>query len=132
MIICNLYYRWSSSLTSISLYLWFEGHKGFRTYELAPTPKSGKPILNVEFNHFTPKLANNTMGHRKANAAFVILVRNHELKQIVESLHQIEDRFNRVYGYNYVFLNEVPFTEEFIECVSPHPTPCYSANMDVY
>lgn len=61
---------------------------------------------------------NDTMGHRKANAAFVILVRNNELKQVVESLHQIEDRFNKEYGYNYVFLNEVPFTEEFVACVS--------------
>ena len=83
------------------------------------TPGPTKQVANLEFNHFTPKLMNNTMGHRKANAAFVILVRNHELKQIVESIHQIEDRFNRQYGYNYVFLNDVPFTEEFIKWVRP-------------
>jgi len=72
------------------------------------------------------------MGHRKANAAFVILVRNNELKQIIESIHQIEDRFNKQYGYNYVFLNEVPFTDEFIKCVSPHTSPGYSSKTDVY
>ena len=72
------------------------------------------------------------MGHRKANAAFVILVRNHELKGIVESLHQIEDRFNKQYGYDYVFLNEVPFTDEFIGCVLPYTSPGYSANTDVH
>ena len=65
------------------------------------------------------------MGHRKANAAFVILVRNHEVEQTVESLQQIEDRFNKKYGYNYVFLNEVPFTEQFIKYVSPHT--CFQA-----
>ncbi|KIM20997.1 glycosyltransferase family 15 protein [Serendipita vermifera MAFF 305830] len=51
--------------------------------------------------------------HAKANATFVILVRNSELKEIVESLKQIEDRFNRQYHYPYVFLNEEPFSEEF-------------------
>jgi hypothetical protein len=84
-----------------------------------PGPGSGKPVADVEFNHFTPKLVNNTVDHRKANAAFVILVRNREVKQMIETLRQIEDRFNKQYGYNYVFLNEVPFSEEFVECVSP-------------
>lgn len=94
----------------------------FRIYGWTATgPRHGKPVANVEFDHFTPKLVINTTDHRKANAAFVILVRDNELKQIVESLHQIEDRFNKRYGYNYVFLNEVPFSEKFIKCVSPIP-----------
>src|SRR5258706_14776151 len=91
----------------------------FRIHHWLPSsPRTGEPVANVEFNHFTPKLVTNTTGHRKANAAFVILVRDNELKQIVESLHQIEDRFNKQYGYNYVFLNEVPFSEKFIKWVA--------------
>lgn len=94
----------------------------FRIHDWTPSsPRTGKPMANVEFDHFTPKVVFNTTGHRKANAAFVILVRDNELKQIVESLHQIEDRFNKQYGYNYVFLNEVPFSENFIKWVSPTP-----------
>ncbi|KAG8754742.1 alpha 1,2-mannosyltransferase 2.4.1 [Serendipita sp. 396] len=50
---------------------------------------------------------------RRANASFVILARNGELKEVIESLKQIEDRFNRKYHYPYVFLNEQPFTNEF-------------------
>jgi hypothetical protein len=103
------------------LYLWHTSHS-LRIRKSTPTRPGrgpGEPVANVEFNHFTPKFVNNTMGHRKANAAFVILVRNNELKIIVESIHQIEDRFNRQYGYDYVFLNEAPFTDEFVKCVSP-------------
>ncbi|PVF94299.1 putative mannosyltransferase [Serendipita vermifera] len=48
-----------------------------------------------------------------ANATFVILARNYELKDLVKTLVQIEDRFNHQYHYPYVFLNEEPFTDEF-------------------
>ncbi|KAG8834304.1 alpha 1,2-mannosyltransferase 2.4.1 [Serendipita sp. 399] len=50
---------------------------------------------------------------RKANATFVILARNGDLTSIVDSIRQLEDRFNRHYHYPYVFLNEEPFSEEF-------------------
>jgi alpha 1,2-mannosyltransferase len=54
---------------------------------------------------------------RKANATFVILARNGDIKGVAHSIKQIEDRFNRHYHYPYVFLNEQPFTEEFKRCV---------------
>jgi alpha 1,2-mannosyltransferase len=50
---------------------------------------------------------------RRANATFVILARNTDISGTVRSIRDIEDRFNKNYGYPYVFLNEVPFTEEF-------------------
>jgi alpha 1,2-mannosyltransferase len=56
------------------------------------------------------------IGHAKA--AFVSLVRNEELWEIVKSIRRVEDRFNRNYHYPWVFLNDVPFTEEFIEITS--------------
>lgn len=54
----------------------------------------------------------------KTKATFVTLIRNHELWDILNSIRQIEDRFNRHYHYPWVFLNDVPFTEEFIEMTS--------------
>ena len=51
----------------------------------------------------------------KMKAAFVTLIRNHELWEIVASIREIEDRFNHRYHYPWVFLNDVPFTDEFIE-----------------
>jgi len=53
---------------------------------------------------------NNT---RRANAAIVILARNGDLSGILESVKQLEDRFNKKFHYPYVFLNEEPFSDEF-------------------
>ncbi|EAU83586.1 alpha-1,2-mannosyltransferase [Coprinopsis cinerea okayama7 len=50
---------------------------------------------------------------KKANATFVILCRNSDMGNIVRSVREIEDRFNRYHRYPYVFLNEEPFSEEF-------------------
>ncbi|KAI0724091.1 glycosyltransferase family 15 protein [Fomitopsis betulina] len=49
----------------------------------------------------------------RANATFVLLARNSDLKGIVSSVKQNEDRFNKEYKYPYVFLNEEPFSDEF-------------------
>jgi len=54
----------------------------------------------------------------KAKASFVTLVRNHELWDLLSSIRQIEDRFNHRYHYPWTFLNDVPFTDEFINMVT--------------
>ncbi|KAF9467507.1 glycosyltransferase family 15 protein [Collybia nuda] len=55
---------------------------------------------------------------KRANATFVILARNSDVSGTVRSVREIEDRFNKNYGYPYVFLNEEPFSEEFKSRVS--------------
>jgi alpha 1,2-mannosyltransferase len=67
---------------------------------------SGPPYKNT----IPPGPANST---RRANAAFVVLARNGDLAGILQSIKQMEDRFNKKYKYPYVFLNEEPFSEEF-------------------
>jgi len=60
----------------------------------------------------------------RANATFVFLCRNSDLPGVVASIQQMEDRFNRKYGYPWVLLNEEPFTEEFKEYANlPHLSP---------
>lgn len=54
----------------------------------------------------------------KENATIVMLVRNLELKGALLSMRSLEDRFNRDYKYPWVFLNDVPFDEDFIEQTS--------------
>lgn len=51
--------------------------------------------------------------YQRENATFVSLVRNNELDAIVGSIRGVEDRFNRFYHYDWVFLNDEPFSEEF-------------------
>ncbi|TFK90471.1 glycosyltransferase family 15 protein [Polyporus arcularius HHB13444] len=47
-----------------------------------------------------------------------MLARNSELDGALSSVQQLEDRFNKRFGYPWVFLNEVPFTDEFKEKMS--------------
>ncbi|KAK2460494.1 hypothetical protein APHAL10511_007500 [Amanita phalloides] len=55
---------------------------------------------------------------RRSNATFVILARNGDLDGTVRSIREMEDRFNKYYGYPYVLLNEEPFSDEFKKRVS--------------
>ncbi|KAJ2494242.1 alpha 1,2-mannosyltransferase 2.4.1 [Coemansia sp. RSA 2052] len=43
----------------------------------------------------------------------VALVRNSELDGIRGTIRQVEDRFNREFGYPYIFLNDDDFSDEF-------------------
>jgi len=47
------------------------------------------------------------------NATFVTLARNSDLWEIARSIRQVEDRFNRKFHYDWVFLNDKPFDETF-------------------
>ncbi|TDL19414.1 glycosyltransferase family 15 protein [Rickenella mellea] len=47
-----------------------------------------------------------------------MLARNKEVNEACSSIQQIEDRFNNVYNYPWVFLNDEPFSEEFIRRTS--------------
>ncbi|KAH6905127.1 alpha-1,2-mannosyltransferase [Coprinopsis sp. MPI-PUGE-AT-0042] len=60
---------------------------------------------------------------KRANASFVILCRNSDMGNIIRSVREMEDRFNRKYHYPYVFLNEEPFTDEVQEALE-QPEPC--------
>ncbi|KAK7682965.1 hypothetical protein QCA50_013998 [Cerrena zonata] len=89
-----------------------------------PVKEAPNPIKN------TPAQLKDTSSHgdqtplgsdvhldEKIKACFVALVRNEELSSLVDAMRQIEDRFNRKYHYDYVFLNDKEFTEEFKETV---------------
>lgn len=54
----------------------------------------------------------------RANAVLIMLSRNSEVNDAAEAVRQMEDRFNNRYHYPWVFLNDEPFSEEFIQCVS--------------
>lgn len=62
----------------------------------------------------TNGIAENRKAVKKVKATFVTLARNEDLWELLESIQSIEDRFNSKFGYDWVFLNDVPFTEEFI------------------
>lgn len=49
----------------------------------------------------------------RMNATFVSLARNNDVWEIAESIRQVEDRFNHKYNYDWVFLNDKPFDDDF-------------------
>ncbi|KAJ2358449.1 hypothetical protein IWW50_000993, partial [Coemansia erecta] len=53
-----------------------------------------------------------------ANAAFVVLIRDRELDAFLGTMRQLEDRFNRRHHYPYVFLNDKPFSDKFMQTVA--------------
>ncbi|GAA5999320.1 hypothetical protein JCM5350_007446 [Sporobolomyces pararoseus] len=55
--------------------------------------------------------------YKRANAAFVALVRNNERESMRDSMRSVEMRGNRRWGYPWVFMNDEPFDEEFMDGV---------------
>jgi alpha 1,2-mannosyltransferase len=49
----------------------------------------------------------------RMNATFVTLARNSDVWEIARSIRQVEDRFNKKFGYDWVFLNDQPFDDQF-------------------
>jgi mannosyltransferase len=56
----------------------------------------------------------NDTSRPRANAALVMLVRNKELDGALKTIASVERKFNRWFHYPIVFLNNEPWTEEFM------------------
>ncbi|GMM37297.1 alpha-1,2-mannosyltransferase [Saccharomycopsis crataegensis] len=50
---------------------------------------------------------------QRISATFVTLARNRDLNSLIGSIRHIEDRFNNKFHYDWVFLNDEEFTDEF-------------------
>lgn len=55
---------------------------------------------------------------KRVKATFVSLARNKELYDLIKAIRNVEDRFNRKFHYDWVFLNDEPFTQEFKDLTS--------------
>lgn len=56
--------------------------------------------------------------HHRANATFFSLVRNRELKGMLRSVRSVQRRFNAKFHYDWVFLNNEPFNDNFVSRIS--------------
>ena len=79
------------------------------------TTSSPAPVSPKNHNEDTLSAAfsSQSLGNDRMNATFVTLARNSDLWDIVKSIRQVEDRFNRNYHYDWVFLNDKPFDSTF-------------------
>lgn len=54
----------------------------------------------------------------KVKATFITLARNSDLNGLSDSIRHIEDRFNKNYHYDWIFLNDEEFSEDFKKTIS--------------
>lgn len=80
-----------------------------------PTAYDPKLILGETHNteYAGPPVGFN--GTRRANATLLMLARNNELEKAKQSVRELEEKFNRQFGYPWLFLNNVPFDKQFKE-----------------
>lgn len=88
----------------------------------APPPAGSKPGDKDKTLGMTP-YDKNTLAPAenqgpRMNATFVTLARNDDLWEISKSIRHVEDRFNRKFHYDWVFLNDKPFNDEFKKVVT--------------
>ena len=76
-------------------------------------PSSEEKVLDAEPGSSKPISSSGLGTGAKMNATFVSLTRNSDLWDIADSIRNVEDRFNRNYHYDWVFLNDKPFDETF-------------------
>ncbi|TID22754.1 glycosyltransferase family 15 protein [Venturia nashicola] len=76
---------------------------------LEPTGEPPEPLRRVVGNNYAPDNPNS----ERINATLLALVRNNELKDMLQSMRDLERTWNRKFNYPWLFLNDEPFTEEF-------------------
>ena len=96
-----------------------------------------KLLADLRIDHNSKKLSNNWINstidfpfevgcripdvdQERANAALVMLARNSELNDVIKSIKSLERHFNQWFHYPWVFLNDVPFDEKFMETVKEY------------
>jgi alpha 1,2-mannosyltransferase len=97
---------------------------GFWYYNSSPTytpnipthaPKAPLGVSPIDDPH---TLAPAVHPGPRMNATFVTLARNQDVWDIARSIRQVEDRFNRKFNYDWVFLNDDEFDDEFKKVTS--------------
>lgn len=82
------------------------------TFHSSETIETKDDKKNDQSSHTTQKYKQ-TNSKKKVKATFVSLARNSDLYELLGSIQSLEDRFNSKFGYDWIFLNDEPFTEEF-------------------
>ncbi|ODV58823.1 glycosyltransferase family 15 protein [Ascoidea rubescens DSM 1968] len=72
------------------------------------------PVL---FNNKEDEQEDDEGKYQRENATLFTLCRNSELYDVLKTIQIVEDRFNKRYHYDWIFLNDKQFTPHFIKSV---------------
>lgn len=78
-----------------------------------PSAASFRPVQSYEEFREQKLQSPGTNTSERVNATFVTLARNSDVWEIAKSIRTVEDRFNRNYNYDWVFLNDKDFDDDF-------------------
>lgn len=92
----------------------FRVDKNFREPNLEVSGEPEEPLVRVKGDNYAPNNPNSA----RANATLLSLVRNSELDDMISSMRDLERTFNHKFNYPWLFLNDVPFTDEFKQRIS--------------
>ncbi|KAI9028146.1 nucleotide-diphospho-sugar transferase [Phycomyces nitens] len=92
----------------------FDHHQNTKA-DFAPQPNSYTLGPRYNPNQMTIKLPAPGNATQRVKAGFIVLVRNEELYGMLDSMYDVETRFNAKFSYPWIFLNNEPFTKEFIQ-----------------
>lgn len=98
----------SAAVLFIGVILVFISGKFYTT-----APESPQTLSDLTYWPNIPNVEHNREQIGQENACIYMLVRNFEVHEALNSIRELEDRFNRYYKYPWVFLNDEEFTEEF-------------------
>ncbi|OQO13882.1 hypothetical protein B0A48_00757 [Cryoendolithus antarcticus] len=87
-----------------------------RDPNLDDTGEPPEPLHRVQGNNYAPDNKNSD----RINATLLSLVRNEEMKDLVQSMQDLERTWNHKFNYPWTFINDVPFTEEFKTEIQKH------------
>ncbi|KAJ7025927.1 glycosyltransferase family 15 protein [Mycena alexandri] len=107
----HIYLGLASFLTLYYLFVFRRRTPPVQNLYQTPPPKIWhEPPYNTPIPEKYYRTQNTT---QRASAAIVILARNRDRLGMISSLTQFEEKFNKKFGYPYVFFNEEPFSEDF-------------------
>lgn len=86
-----------------------------RNNMLLPLRLSSSSYIDIELDR---DQISGSFDNERENATLLMLVRNWELDVALDAMQSLEDRFNHKYQYDWTFLNDVPFDQDFVEATS--------------
>lgn len=86
--------------------------------DLVDMSPSKNPWTETDYEPVSLKPLVRSDDERRVRAALISLVRNEEVRMIVNSIRQIENKFNKKFNYPWIFFNDQPFTKDFKERTS--------------
>lgn len=79
----------------------------------APTPTEQHKDSDIDISPLPETKLGETNAGERVKATFITLARNTDVWEIAKSIRHVEDRFNRKFHYDWVFLNDKPFDSTF-------------------